>query len=949
MVECGRHLNIELMTLTEVREVAGSVGDFTVKLLEHPRYVDMDKCIACGECAAKCPKKVDDEYNQGLNKRKAIYVQYPQAVPLKYQIDEANCIYLQKKKCGACAQVCPAGAIDFDQHPKEKTIRVGSMVLTPGFKAFDPSGIRTWGYDTFPNVITSLELERYLSASGPTEGHLQRPSDGRPVKRLAFLQCVGSRDLNKAGHSYCSGVCCMYAIKEAMIAKDHEPDLDVSVFFMDIRTHGKDFERYYERAKAAGVRFNRCRVHSLEPADRSGSIYLRYITDRGKQIAAEFDLVVLSVGMEASKGALDLASRCNLTLNQNNFADRGGFQPVQAKGRPGIMVAGAFAGPHDIPQSVTEASAAAAAAAFPLAKARGSMTKEKQFPPEREVRGEEPRVGVFVCHCGNNIAGVIDVEAVAAYARNLPYVAHVERNLFTCSQDTQDLLKKIIQEKNLNRIVVAACTPRTHEPLFKETLKASGLNENLLEMANIRNQASWVHAAEPEKATEKAKDLVRMGVAKVALLAPAPPLSVGVSQKALVVGGGVAGLVSAHGLAEMGYPVHLVELTSRLGGAALHLYQTWRGEPIEGKLDSLIRKVSGHPLITVHLNSKVTRAEGFVGNFLSTIQGPGGETTVEHGVGILAAGGRAYKPTEYGYGEHRRVFTALEFDKLHTLGDSRVRGGKTFVFIQCVGSRQPDRPYCSRVCCTHSVQAAIELREQDPTRKVFILYRDLRTFGQREDLYRRAREVGVVFVNYEMHEKPKLVLDNPEAVDVIVWDHVLHEPFRIPADVLILATAIVPNDLNKELAQVYKLPVDTDGFLQEAHAKLRPVDFSSDGLFLAGLAHYPKPVEETVTQAQAAVARACTVLAKTRIDLDSIKAHVVEERCDGCALCLDVCPYNAISLVEVAGGDGKRMVKVEAAKCKGCGCCQATCPKAGVEVVGFTYEQLATQVAAALS
>ncbi|KMY69252.1 heterodisulfide reductase [Desulfocarbo indianensis] len=935
--------------MTEVREVSGQAGDFTVRLLEHPRYVDMDKCIACGECARKCPKKVDDEYNQGLGKRKAIYVKYPQAVPLKYQIDPENCIYLKNRKCGACVQACPAGAIDFNQKPREKTVRVGSMILTPGLKPFDPAGIRTWGYDVFPNVITSLELERYLSVSGPTEGRLARPSDGRPVKRMAFLQCVGSRDLNKAGHGYCSGVCCMYALKEAMIAKDHEPDLDVSIFFVDMRTHGKDFERYYNRAKEAGVKFRRCRVHSLEPAEQNGGVYLRYITDRGKQVGAEYDLVVLSVGLETPPSAAELAGRCKVGLNQNLFAERGGFQPVQAKGRPGMFVSGAFAGPHDIPQSVTEASAAAAAASLPLARVRHSLTREKRFPPERDVRGEEPRVGVFVCHCGNNIAGVIDVEELAAYAAKLPKVAHVERNLFTCSQDTQELLKKTIQEQSLNRIVVAACTPRTHEPLFKETLKASGLNENLLDMANIRNQGSWVHQAEPEKATEKAKDLVRMSVAKVALLTPAPPLTVEVKQSALVVGGGLAGLVSAHGLAEMGYPVHLVELTSRLGGSALHLYQTWRGEPVEGKLDSIIRKVTSHPLITVHLNSKVSGAEGFVGNFLSTIQGPQGETQVEHGVGIMAVGGRAHKPGEYGYGEHRRVFTALEFDKLHTLGDSRVRGGKTFVFIQCVGSREPERPYCSRVCCTHSVQAAIELKEQDPTRKVFILYRDIRTYGQREEVYRRAREAGVVFINYDMHEKPRLRLDNPDMVEVLVWDHVLHEPFRIPTDVLILATAIVPNDLNKELARIYKLPVDADGFLQEAHAKLRPVDFATDGLFLAGLAHYPKPVEETVTQAQAAMARAATVLAKTRIDLDSIKARVIEERCDGCALCVDVCPYHAITLEEVQGEPGRKLVRIEAAKCKGCGCCQATCPKLGVEVAGFTYEQLASQVAAALA
>jgi heterodisulfide reductase subunit A len=556
-------------------------------------------------------------------------------------------------------------------------------------------------------------------------------------------------------------------------------------------------------------------------------------------------------------------------------------------------------------------------------------------------------VGVFVCHCGSNIAGVIDVHALADYAAGLPGVVYVERNLFTCSQDTQELIKQKIASEGLNRIVVAACTPRTHEPLFRETMKAAGLNEYLFEMANIRNQASWVHAGEPAAATVKAKDLVRMAVAKVALLEPLPPLSVPVNQAALVVGGGVAGMTAALGLSRQGFAVHLVEKSPRLGGNALHLFKTWKNEPIQAHVDELRALVKSDANISLHFDSQVTRAEGFVGNFRSAVATPEGEVVVEHGVGIVATGGRPYRPEEYAYGQSRRVFTALEFDKLHLLDDERIKHGNNFVFIQCVGSREPARPYCSRVCCTHAVQAAIDLKREDPERNVFILYRDLRTYGQREELYKKARELGVIFINYGIHVKPQVRVQNDERLEVLVWDHVLHQPFKLPADVLVLATAIVPYPEAQALAQVYKLPADSDGFFQEAHVKLRPVDFATDGLFLAGLAHYPKPIEESINQARAAVARAVTVLSKTRIDMDAIKAVVDEAKCDGCALCIDVCPYHAISLEELA--EGKRRVVVNQAQCKGCGCCMATCPKEGVNVSGFSYQQLAAQVTAALS
>ena len=947
-------MNIKLMTLSEVTNISGEAGDFQVRVKENPRYVDMEKCIACGECAAKCPKKVDSEYDAATGKRKAIYVKYAQAVPLKYQIDAENCIRFKKAgACGFCEKVCPADAINFDDTETFHDINVGSVVLAPGFEAFDPAKADVWGFGRYPNVVTSMQFERYLSASGPTEGHLVRPSDGKEITKVAFLQCVGSRDENKCGNGYCSSVCCMYAIKEAVMAKDHVPGLRTSIFMMDMRTHGKDFDRYYQRAQEdSGVRFVRCRVHGVEPEGDSGDLRLHYINEEGRQVEEYFDMVVLSVGLQIPEHVKRLSEIAGIKLTNDGFAATSDFTPVSTS-KPGIFTCGAFAGPKDIPQSVLEGSAAAAAVAESLSPSRGELTQEKTFPQERNVAAEEPKTGVFVCHCGSNIAGVVDVEAVAEYSETLPGVTHVERNLFSCSQDTQDQMMQTIKEKGLNRVVVAACTPRTHEPLFRETLKAAGLNEYLVEMANIRNQNSWVHSGDPAMATTKAKDLVRMAVAKVDKQVSLQPISVPINQKGLVIGGGVAGMTAALNMAEQGFDVHLVEKSDTLGGNALYLSYTWSGEPIQDKTRKLIETVKQNEKIIIHMAFEVTEANGFVGNFTTTISSRDGLTkAIEHGVGVVATGAQALRPREYGYGFIPNVVTALEFDRLYELKEQHVARAKSFVFIQCVGSREGDRMYCSKVCCTHSVQSAIELKQEDQSRMVYILYRDMRTYGQREALYKKARALGVIFINYELHGKPDVSVDNKQ-VNVEVWDHVLHRPIRIKADMVVLASAIVANPDADKLNKLYKISVDGDGFFQEAHAKLRPVDFATDGMFVAGLAHYPKPVEESVAQALAASARAATLLSKTEVSLDAVKAEPDLDYCDGCALCLDVCPYNAITLVERPAEDESgvisKYITVNKAQCKGCGLCQGTCPKRGVAVQGFTMDQISSQIKAALA
>jgi heterodisulfide reductase subunit A len=907
----------------------------------------MDKCIACGLCAQKCPKKVDDDYNAGMGQRKAIYLKYSQTVPLKYAIDGDHCLYTAKGKCRACEKFCPTGAINFADTGAVVIVNVGAVILAPGYQAFDPSGIAPYGYGSISDVVTGLEYERLLSASGPNQGHLLRPSDHKEPRKIAWVQCVGSRCTHTGANGYCSTVCCMYAVKQAMVTAEHTrgEGLNQTIFFMDLRSHNKEFERYVETARSNGVRFIRSRPHSILAGKNNIGVRLAYVTEDGVRTEEDFDMAVLSVGLEAPPDALELAHKFGLDLDRYHFARTSSFTPVTTN-RDGIYVCGAFQSPKAIPRSVTEASAAATEAAKALLPARGTLAREKTYPPERETNGEELRLGVFVCSCGINIAGVVDVEAVADYARTLPHVVCVENNLFTCSTDTQVLIAAKIEELNLNRIVIAACTPRTHEPLFQDTLKEAGLNAYLLEMANIRNQNAWVHQKDPAFATLKAKDQVRMAAAKVCRDYPLASLSVPVVQKALVIGGGVAGMTAALDLADQGYPTVLVEKSHKLGGAAWHLNTTWKCEDVRAWLGRLISRVDNHPGIQVLKNARLKSVSGSVGNFTSDLDVGGNPVNVAYGIAVLATGGAEYQPEEYRFGQDPRIMTHHRFDAELRERAAMVQKAGSAVFIQCVGSREPGRMYCSRVCCTHSVMSAMRLKELNPDMRVFVLYRDMRTYGQREDLYTRARELGVIFIRFDLENKP-VVHKEGAALQVEVMDPILGRPLRLTADYLVLASAIVPHD-TQELTELFKCGVNPDGFLNEAHPKLRPVDLTVDGLFAAGLCHHPKPLDEAVSQAKAAVSRAGVILAKAAMQLDAIKSEVTAA-CDGCALCLDVCPYRAIKLEEFGdNGHARRRIVTDKALCKGCGLCEATCPKEGVTVHGFTQDQLKAQVDAVL-
>jgi heterodisulfide reductase subunit A len=931
------------MAPAQVVGISGEPGNFSVKVRQMARYIDMAKCIACGLCAEKCPKKVPDEYNLSLAPRKAAYLTYSQAVPPKYAIDKEVCLFFQKAgKCKACEKFCPTGAVDFSQEDRDRDVAVGAVILAPGFAPFDPTRYDAYHYSAFPNVVTGLEFERILAAAGPFQGHMVRPSDHKEPTRIAWLQCVGSRDLHHCDNSYCSAVCCMYAIKEAVIAKEHSKEpLDAAIFFMDIRTHGKEFEKYYWRAEENGIRFIRSRVHSIDPVPGTDDLSVRYLKEDGTLQVETFDLLVLSTGLEVAPGVIELSRVLGVELNPSRFAETSSFTPVSTN-RPGIFVCGAFQGPKDIPQSVMEASAAASAASELLAAARYSLAKKKPAFEERDVAREVPRIGVFVCSCGINIASVIDVEAVRDYAQELPHVAYVENSLFACSQDTQELIKERIKEHNLNRIVVASCTPRTHEPTFQETIKEAGLNKYLFQMANIRDQGSWVHMHVPEAATQRAKDQVRMAVAAAALQPPLQEFDLPVTKAGLIVGGGVAGMEAALGLAGQGYDVALVEKKDFLGGHARKLNSTWNGEAVQPYVDELVQRVTDHPKIDVHLNSEITEVQGFVGNFTSIIASEGRQTEVKHGAAIIAIGGHSYKPKEYLYKENPRVLLNLEMDKALREKDPLVMNAKSAVFIQCVGSREPERPYCSRICCTHSVESALRLKEINPDMDVYILYRDLRTYGLRENLYKKAREKGVIFIRFDLENKPQVEQTAGGGLQVTVRDNILGIPVLLTPDVLVLASAIIVKDQEK-LAKMFKVPLNNDGFFLEAHMKLRPVDFATDGVFVAGLAHYPKPMDEAIAQAKAAAARAAVVLAQDAIRAGGVVAQIDPATCSGCQACVGVCPFGAISYKE-----REDVCEVNQALCKGCGTCAANCPSECITLFGFSHKQIYTQVDEAL-
>ncbi|MFZ5449791.1 MAG: FAD-dependent oxidoreductase [Thermodesulfobacteriota bacterium] len=940
LVDCANHRNIEVLAPAEMIALDGSPGRFAVKVRQYARYIDPEKCTACGVCAQKCPRKVKDEFNLGMGWRKAAFVRYPQAVPLKYAIDKIHCIYFDKCTCRACEKLCPAQAVNLSQTDEDRDLEVGAVILAPGFRPFDALGKPEYGYERYPNVLNSLEFERLLSATGPCGGKVKRPSDSTEPRRIAWIQCVGSRDAS-IGREYCSSVCCMQATKQAMIAREHDPRVAATIFFLDLRAQGKGFDRYYERAREVhGVRYIRSLVSRVTQDPRTANLEITFVDEADRIQTEEFDLVVLSVGLASHPTTGELAAKCGIATNRWGFAESPPFELV-ATDRPGIFACGAFQAPKDIPETVVQASAAAAAAFHLLKDARGSKISTAAYPQERDVSLEAPRLGVFVCHCGHNIASIVDVEALAAYARTLPHVVYADHFTFTCSSDSLDSMRRVIEAESLNRIVVAACSPRTHEPLFRENLRKAGLNKYLFRMVNIRDQDAWVHQQEPEKATQKAKVLLKMGVARAAALEPLQEIPFQVTRRALVVGGGLAGMTAALAIADAGFPVSLVEKAEELGGMARRLHYTLEGHRMQPYLANLRHEMEYHPGIQVLTNTRVLDFSGHMGKFSSTVEGPRGKQVIDYGAAVIATGGTEYRPIEYLYGQHPQVLTQLELENKLELDPASLPENPTVVMIQCVGCREPEHLYCSRLCCGAAVKNALKIKELRPGARIFVLFRDIRTFGFKELFYKKAREQGVQFCRYEVDRKPEVAADG-ERLRVSLFDQNLQMPLSLTADYLVLSAAVRPHPGSQEVAQVFKLPFDSDGFFLEAHMKLRPLDFAANGIFLCGLAHGPKYADEAIAQAQGAAARAMGVLAQEQMLVAGTVARVIRERCSRCLTCVRVCPFEVPKVANPAGA-----ASIDPTKCLGCGLCTGECPMGAIELMHNREKQLEAEIRAA--
>ncbi|TES93169.1 MAG: CoB--CoM heterodisulfide reductase iron-sulfur subunit A family protein [Desulfobacteraceae bacterium] len=929
--ESGRHLHIELLTMTQVAEFEGEAGNFRLKLITEPRYIDLEKCTACGDCYNQFPECV--RFSPGLDHRAPTCMRYPQAIPHAYSIDIDKCSNIDE-----LVKVCKADAILPEDTQKVRELEAHAIVLAPGADVFDVDKLDSLGHAFYPDVVTSLEYERILSASGPTKGELIRPSDGKRPQKIAWIQCAGSRSLQPSAASYCSSVCCMFALKEAIVTKERFQDtIETSIFYMDMRTFGKDYELYLNRAKNDyNIRLVRSRPHSVFHNPETESLSIIYTPDDEHiNVSEDFDMVVLSTGFQVSRDTQELAAKLEIDLNEHRFAKTGGFKPV-ATSKPGIYVCGMFESPKDIPETVVQASAAAFCASKDINMISETSEITEEFPPERDVSQEPLRIGVFICDCGLNIGGVIDANDLADYAGILPDVKISEMIGHGCSRESMTRIQNVITEKNLNRVVIGGCSPRTHETKFRDTLRRAGLNKYLVEMANIRDQDTWVHFDRPDEATNKARELIRMAVTSVALSHPLKDNVFSMKKDVLVVGGGVSGMNAALSMADTGFKVYLVERSSELGGVAKKIRKTIEGDDVQAYMTDLIERTTQHDRIEVLTNAFIVDHTGKPGLFRTGLQTAPQMfyRQIEHGVTILATGALPNRPKEYLLGEHKKVVTQLDLDAMLEDQPDKIKAFKNVVMIQCVGSRCDENPNCSRICCQSAVKNALRLLELNPTVRIFVLYRDMRTYGFHEDYYREAREKGVIFVRYKADEPPEVRADG-EQLEVIFNDLILNRKISVVADCLCLGTGLIADDeSNEDLGRIFHIPRTTDNYFLEDHIKLRPIDLPVPGFFVAGTAHAPKTIQECIAQAQAAAGRAHCMLAKDTLNLGAAIARVEGEICAACLICVRACPFN----VPFINTDGYS--EIDPAKCHGCGICASVCPAKAIQLMQYEDDQI---------
>jgi len=949
MVELSRHPNIELITYAELNSIEGKQGEFKAQVWKKSKYVDPDKCTGCNDCVEVCPVDVVSSFDEKITTRKAIYIEFPQAVPIVYTIDHENCV-----GCGSCDRVCEPGAISFLEKSEEIEVNVGSVIVATGFEVFEPIEMRKeYGYGKYDNVITAMQFERLLSSFGPTEGKPVRLSNGKKPKTIGWIQCVGSRS-EQLGFPYCSRVCCMYATKEASIVKEANPDIDISIYYMDIRAYGKDFQQYYNHAKDLGVRYIRGRPSSIYE-NKDKSLTIRYKDTLTGEIKEDtVDLLVLSTAIMPNRDNKRLGKALGIDVDENGFFKQQSLlnNPIQST-KDGIFLAGCIQGPKDIPDSVAMASGAAAKAVGPIKNRERHVGKD--FPPEIDITGEEPRIGVFICHCGKNIASYLDVEKVTKAAEELPNVVHAEHVMFACSEDSGKKIRETIKDKKLNRVVVSACSPSTHGGLFRDTLMEAGLNKYLFEMANIRNQCSWVHSDDWDAATKKATGLVKAAVAKVRLLEPLTEEEFSIIPKTLVIGGGISGMKATLALANMGIKSYLLEKNSKLGGRIRELHSMFPSDTkTEDIINPLIKEVTKNKMINIMTDSELIDVDGFIGNYKGIVKQKGNKKKIEFGTIIIATGFKEIDlEGEYQYGKNTNILSQTELEK-NIKNNSFKKKPKNIVFINCAGAMDEKRPYCCRVGCGVSIKNAKLVSEKFPDSKVYILYRDMRVFGKEEEEYYSdvLKNHHVTTIRYAGDKKPKVVLnrDDPEggSVTVKVYDDILNEEIELAADLLVLTINIEGSTSTETLKNMLKIPADAGGFFMEAHAKIRPLDFATDGIYLCGAAHYPKNLVDSIAQAEGAASRAAIPIMKGKLTGEGAVANVDENLCSGCGTCESVCSFSAIELKPRPDNPKSSVAVVNKALCKGCGSCASACPSGAIDQKGYKNNQINVMLEALL-
>jgi len=924
------HPNIELIPDTQVEKVEGEAGNFMVLLKTESRWVKRERCTACGLCVDVCPVEIPDEFNEGLQKRKAIGVSNPQAMPNVYAIDREHCT-----KCGKCVEICPTGAVDLDLPDESRELAVGAIIAAIGSGEFNAAKMGQYGFGRYDNVLTNIQLERLLASGGPTRGQLLRPSDSKPPQTVAILQCVGSRDIER---NYCSAVCCMYALKEAILIKEQNPQAEVTIFYMDLRAFGKGYYRYYLQAKNLGVNFVRTRVSAIRENPRTKSLLLLARAEDGSSINGEFDLVVLSIGQCPSPLVAELSQVLGVSLNKWGFIQNQDFWRVRTD-KEGIYVCGSSASPSDISETIIQASAAACEASMLLSSARSRPIDKIIESKESVSSDEDAKTAIIICQCGEEIPSVVDTGRVMTYAESLPSVIYVEEVPYLCLPENLNKVKQIMDKSGANRVILAACAPYHYQRLFGGIIEKAGLDSSLWQQVNFREQIAWVHRDSSILATEKAKHILAMAVEQLKGQEVLPVTSASVNHQGLVIGGGISGLVSALCLAEQGFEVHLIEKSSRLGGHTRDIYYSLGNKDPQAFLNGIIGKVEANPRIHLYLESEVIEMNGYAGNFQSKVKTGEEVTSIQHGTVIIATGARDYQPTEYLFGQDDRVITQKELQRL--LVEGVLKKPSTVVMIQCVGSRDDEHPYCSRTCCSEAIVNALKIKERSPETEVFVLNRDVMTYGFKEEHYTQAREAGVLFIRYEPGAEPRVTIED-KTILVQVDDPILPGRLEIEADLLVLSTGIVAGD-NQELAELLSLELTEDGFFKEVDTKFRPVDSVIDGVFICGLANAPWNLEEEITQGQATAQRAASILNKDHLESGRIVSEVNARKCSGCGLCVTACPYHARLIDEE-----EKVAVIEEALCQGCGTCVAVCPNGAAKLRGLKEKQVFSMIEALL-